>query len=141
MTTPQIPGRLRASDTEREHAASIVQRASTEGRLTVSELDDRLAAIYATRYTDELAQLTADLPVPRTVPDRRAPARHPALRVHAAVVLAVSVLLLLRWIFSDASFFWPIAPMFWLTMSLLVHARVRMGRAGRRAHRATPLSG
>ena len=33
---------LRASDTDREHAAELLRRAAGEGRLTVDELDDRL---------------------------------------------------------------------------------------------------
>lgn len=140
MSTEQVPSRLRASDTEREHVASIVARAGTEGRLTMAELDERLGAVYATRYTDELTALTADLPAPAAHRPVRKTA-HPALRVHAAIVVAVSVLLVLRWVASDVPYFWPIAPMFWLTVSLIMHARVRMGRARRRARTPLPFTG
>lgn len=126
---PQIPNRLRAADTDRQRVADAVQAAGAEGRLTMEEIEDRLGAVYAARYTDELGALTADLPrepVPRG--RRRVP---PALRVHAAVVLVLAVLLTTRWAVSGAPFFWPVAPIFWLAMSLAVHARIRRAR-GRR---------
>ncbi|HEY1488877.1 MAG TPA: DUF1707 domain-containing protein [Micromonosporaceae bacterium] len=54
--------RVRTSDAERERVAETLRTAVTEGRLTLSEGDERLAALYATKYRDELGALVADLP-------------------------------------------------------------------------------
>ncbi|SDG86338.1 DUF1707 SHOCT-like domain-containing protein [Klenkia brasiliensis] len=64
---------LRAADTDRTAVAEVLGRALSEGRLTVTEYDERLAAAYAARTLAELAPLTADLPAP-------APARRPEQR-------------------------------------------------------------
>ncbi|WP_409489710.1 DUF1707 domain-containing protein [Amycolatopsis sp. cmx-11-12] len=127
MDTNGIPSRLRAADTDRERVASLIQAAGGEGRLTLEEVEDRLSTVYSTRYTDELATLTSDLPKP--APKRRPVAfGHPAVRIHLAVAVVLSVLLIVRWTVSDVPFFWPAMPMFWLAMSVLVHARVRGAR-------------
>jgi hypothetical protein len=56
------PNRLRTSDKEREQVAEILRAAMTEGRLTLEEGEERLAAVYAAKFRDELGPLTADLP-------------------------------------------------------------------------------
>ncbi|KFU83116.1 protein of unknown function [Amycolatopsis lurida] len=127
MDTNGIPSRLRAADTDRERVVSLIQAAGGEGRLTLEEVEERLGTVYSTKYTDELAALTADLPKP--VPKRRLVAfGHPAVRIHLAVAVVLSVLLIVRWTASGTPFFWPAMPMFWLAMSVLVHARVRGAR-------------
>jgi hypothetical protein len=123
---------IRASDAERERIAKIVQNAGAEGRLTLTETEERLTEVYATKYVGELSALTADLP--RRTERRPVSGIHPALRVHVLVAAVLSVLLVLRWSVSDAAFFWPVAPMFWLAVSVAVHARIRgFGRLGNRA--------
>ena len=59
---PPDPRGLRISDADREHAAARLQKAFTEGRITASELDERLAVVYAARYEAELRPPLADLP-------------------------------------------------------------------------------
>lgn len=59
---PSATGDVRASDAEREQVARILRAAAGEGLLTLGEADDRLAALYASRWRSELAPLTADLP-------------------------------------------------------------------------------
>jgi hypothetical protein len=54
--------RVRTSDAERERVAETLRNAVTEGRLTLEEGDERLAALYATKYRDELGGLVSDLP-------------------------------------------------------------------------------
>jgi uncharacterized protein DUF1707 len=130
--------RIRAADADRERVATAVQTAGSEGRLTLDEVEERLTHVYAARFTDELTALTADLPRPApSAPGfpltRSALRRHPALRVHLAVVVAVSVLVLVRWVVLGTGFFWPAFPMFWLVVSLFVHARVRSFREQPRA--------
>ncbi|HEY3711639.1 MAG TPA: DUF1707 domain-containing protein [Amycolatopsis sp.] len=137
----KIPARLRASDDDRERVAATIQAAGAEGRLTLEEVEDRLSTVYATRFTDELGELTTDLPRPQ--PERRPFAREalrsPALRVHLGIVVALAVLLIVRWAVSGAEFFWPAMPMFWLFVSVLVHARVRTLRGAVRRERGAPV--
>jgi hypothetical protein len=57
------PHELRASNTDRERVASILHDAMAEGRLTVSELEERLDKVYAAKTFGELEPLTRDLPV------------------------------------------------------------------------------
>jgi hypothetical protein len=54
---------LRASDADREQTAELLRRAAGEGRLTVDELDDRLAEAFAARTRAELEQLVVDIVV------------------------------------------------------------------------------
>jgi len=59
---PFEPGKLRASDSDRERVAKALHTAMSEGRLTVSELQDRLDAVYASKTLAELDPVTRDLP-------------------------------------------------------------------------------
>jgi uncharacterized protein DUF1707 len=54
--------KIRASDAEREAVVSVVREAMSEGRLTLDEGEERIAAVYAATYRDELPAFTADLP-------------------------------------------------------------------------------
>lgn len=54
--------RRRVSDLEREEVADLLRDAAGEGRLTYSELEDRLETLYASKTYGELVELTADLP-------------------------------------------------------------------------------
>jgi hypothetical protein len=57
---PAVPA-VRASDADREHVAAGLQAAFAEGRLTMPELGERLAAAYAAGTDAELAALMRDL--------------------------------------------------------------------------------
>jgi Domain of unknown function (DUF1707)/Cell wall-active antibiotics response 4TMS YvqF len=57
----EIP-RLRASDADRDSAASVISNAMAEGRLTAEEHSDRLDAVYAARTQADLVPLLDDLP-------------------------------------------------------------------------------
>jgi Domain of unknown function (DUF1707)/Domain of unknown function (DUF4190) len=62
---------LRASDADREETAKRLHFAATEGRLDADELDERLSAVYASKFCHELAPLVADVtppPVPAPTP-------------------------------------------------------------------------
>lgn len=54
---------IRASDKEREGVVDVLRDAYTDGRLTLEEFEDRMAAAYASKTWDDLRELTADLPV------------------------------------------------------------------------------
>jgi hypothetical protein len=58
------PPAIRASDAERERASALLRDAAAEGRLTFEELADRVEAAAHAKTREELARLTADLPVP-----------------------------------------------------------------------------
>jgi hypothetical protein len=57
---PVVPA-VRASDADRERVAAALQAAFAEGRLTMTELDERLAAAYAATTDTELATVMHDL--------------------------------------------------------------------------------
>jgi hypothetical protein len=54
--------RLRASDADRDRAASLINTAMAEGRLTADEHSERLDAIYSAKTHAELVPLLDDLP-------------------------------------------------------------------------------
>lgn len=58
---PDRPG-IRISDADREQAAARLHQALSEGRITVVELEERVAAVYAAIYASDLRQPLADLP-------------------------------------------------------------------------------
>jgi hypothetical protein len=60
--TTSAPDGVRCSDAERERAADALHRAVGEGRLSLAEVEERTAAIYAARYRHELDLVVADLP-------------------------------------------------------------------------------
>lgn len=61
---PADPGRMRASDADRERVARALQVAVGEGRLTLHELQERLDVVYRSTTVGELEPLTHDLPEP-----------------------------------------------------------------------------
>lgn len=64
MTGERREADIRASDAEREQVVEQLRQASTEARLTLSELVDRSDAAYSARTRGELEKLTVDLPNP-----------------------------------------------------------------------------
>lgn len=54
--------RLRASDADRDSAASVINNAMAEGRLTAEEHSDRLDALYAAKTHADIVPLLDDLP-------------------------------------------------------------------------------
>lgn len=59
--------RLLAADADRQAVADRLRKAADEGRLTLSEYDERLRDAYAARTYGELDQVVVDLPGPRPV--------------------------------------------------------------------------
>jgi hypothetical protein len=119
--------RMRTSDKEREQIAEILRAAMSEGRLTLEEGEDRLAATYAAKYRDELGPLTADLPdggrrALADTPEVRLATRR-GLRRHTSFVIAIAAVLTGLWAISGAHFFWPAIPLIFLVMGLVRHAR------------------
>ncbi|KUI20259.1 hypothetical protein AU193_17115 [Mycobacterium sp. GA-1285] len=55
-------GSMRAADTDRIQVAQLLTDAAAQGRLQLSEYEDRLTKAYAAQTYDELDRLSADLP-------------------------------------------------------------------------------
>ena len=69
------PRDLRCSDVDRDRVAEALQQAAGDGRLTLSELEERLDAAFRARTYGQLEPITADLPQgPYPVPGLSAPA-------------------------------------------------------------------
>jgi hypothetical protein len=60
---------IRASDADRERAASVLRRSGANGQLTVDELDQRVEAAYGAKTRGELERLVQDLGDPHERPD------------------------------------------------------------------------
>ncbi|MBS2549891.1 DUF1707 domain-containing protein [Catenulispora sp. NL8] len=59
---PVAAGQVRASDAERDEVAAVLSEALAQGRLTSTELAERIDAAYSATTRAELVPLTADLP-------------------------------------------------------------------------------
>ncbi|MEV6300741.1 DUF1707 domain-containing protein [Actinoplanes sp. NPDC051861] len=119
--------RIRTSDAEREQVAEILRAAMSEGRLDLTEGEERLASAYASKYRDELKPLTQDLPdggrrALAHTPQARAATRR-SLQRHASFILVIAGLLTGLWMLSNATFFWPAIPLTFLVIGLIKHAR------------------
>jgi hypothetical protein len=75
------PASLRASDKDRESAAEVLREAAGEGRLSMTELDERLDAVYEAKTYADLEPIIRDLPHPAITP-------HPAIAPDTAAVQA-----------------------------------------------------
>lgn len=77
MSTPATPrnGSKRAADTDRIQAAQLLTEAAAQGRLPMTEYEDRLTKAYAAQTYEELALLSADLPGAMTTPRSTGPCR------------------------------------------------------------------
>jgi hypothetical protein len=117
----------RASDAERDSVVSDLRAHSAEGRLSVEELDQRIAAALAATTRAELAKLLDDLPRrPRPVTDRR------DFQEHLRAYLMVMVLLVAIWALTGAGYFWPVWPMLGWGIGVASHASAVRGRPRRR---------
>ncbi|MEU4739923.1 DUF1707 domain-containing protein [Actinosynnema sp. NPDC023658] len=85
----------RAADNDRAAVAEELSRAHTEGRLTLSEFDERTRAVYQARTYAELSALTADLPRDAPAPVERRP--NVLARVVTGAWFAASAINFLVW--------------------------------------------
>lgn len=104
---------LRASDAERERAASEIREHYAQGRLSSDELSERLDQAYAARTTGELTSLRADLPAlpadARSELARRRSELGRQLVQQTGAALVPFAVCVAIWVASGASgSFWPI---------------------------------
>jgi uncharacterized protein DUF1707/uncharacterized protein DUF4190 len=91
---------VRASDADRDAAVEQLCTAALDGRLDSNELEERLGAAYAARWTSELTTLTEDI----TPPPEPLVFIRPGGRVNVlAIVSLVSSLLWMGWLGSIAA--------------------------------------
>ncbi|MEU4313637.1 DUF1707 domain-containing protein [Nocardia sp. NPDC024068] len=110
----EISTGTRASDAERDRIVGELGRHLGEGRLDLTEYDQRVAQVYRTTTREDLQQVLADLPAPSTPAPRRRRRRFPIWqRIEASAWLSVSVLVLVIWAAVSLgvgafTYFWPI---------------------------------
>jgi hypothetical protein len=145
--------RMRVSDADREAVTTRLHDSFAEGRLTDTELDERISAALKAKTFGELRSLTADLPGPAPVPPRTAAqhgpgpqwgGRHwagppwggPPWRRRRPPVLPILLILLLVLVASGGGWvlfaFFRLILLFWLVSIL---ARIVFGLIYRRGHR------
>jgi hypothetical protein len=98
---PIQPDRMRVSDMDRKLVEQGLRLAHEDGSLDLSELDDRLVALWQARTRGELATLVADLPAPMPPPPPppvQSDAAHQAMRVLTAIWLSLSAVNLIIWL-------------------------------------------
>src|SRR5436190_15839615 len=127
---------VRASDAEREHAATALRDHAAAGRLTVEELGQRLQTAFAARTRKDLHELFRDLPgQPRLAARSRedgAKARGHKAHVRAYLVFCVAMVVL--WAVTGLGYFWPIWPIMGWGIGVASHTaafRSRRSRAAR----------
>jgi peptidoglycan/LPS O-acetylase OafA/YrhL len=124
---------VRASDADREQVAAILRGAAGQGLLTLAEVDERLARVYAAAYVGDLAPLTADLPESgrRFAPvDLRVRFRARAVaRAHLAGYVGLVLLMVAIWVATGADYyFWPVWPAVGMLPAVVSHlAAARWG--------------
>lgn len=103
---------VRASDAERERTVASLRRAYAAGRLTLDELERRIARAYDATWRTELRALTRDLPFEMPL-DRRRAARgldrfqRAIFRFHAWCYVSFNTVLVSIWAWGGGHAFWP----------------------------------
>ena len=136
---------LRPSDAEREQVVRDLTKHCGDGRLTLDELEQRIAEVYAATSRTELQHAQRELPrtpvhIPSSPPVRVKPSAAPvrsltdqdrrngeiALRIHLTVYLSVMALLTAIWLLTSGvtGYFWPIWTAMPWGMAVAIHAGV-----------------
>ena len=78
MSTPGSRAQMRVVDTDRIQVAHLLSDAAAQGRLPMSEYEDRLNRAYSAQTYAELSKLSSDLPYITTAPWEAGGECHPA---------------------------------------------------------------
>jgi hypothetical protein len=100
---------VRASDEDRERAASSLREHFAAGRLEEAELERRVDRAYAAHSRRELAELLSDLPTDRLgrTATRFYRAQLTALKYHALTYMTINGSLVGIWELTGHGRFWP----------------------------------
>jgi hypothetical protein len=128
---------IRASDEERDRAVQALRDHYTAGRISSSELEERVELAYRATTRGDLDGLLVDLPSGRgrRAAERMAKANREAFRAHATSYAGVNAGLVGVWGATGGGEFWPGWPMAWWGMFLGWHwltARSVARKLGRR---------
>ena len=147
---------MQASDADRDRVVRDLTRHCGDGRLTLDELEERIAEAYAAVTVADLDHALRDLPKQAPLPPmaskpviapvatRPTPApREPhgisvsakrgaelALRVHLTVYLSVIGFLVAIWFLTGAGTFWPVWPAMAWGLAIVIHAGVTKAVVG-----------
>ncbi len=137
---------MRIGDADRTAVADQLAGHFAQGRLTVEELDERLAATWQARTQADLAAPLRDLPAtarPEPAPrGRRTPSRaaRVGLAVHAIAYVTVIAGLWVLWALTGAGHPWPLWPMLGWGLHVVGH-RAQVHLCARRAPAAGGATG
>ncbi|WP_309227044.1 MULTISPECIES: DUF1707 domain-containing protein [unclassified Mycolicibacterium] len=115
VMTDSPDAHIRPSDADREGISGRLSRAVADGRLTLTEFDDRLQQLYRAETRGELVDIVSDLP---RSDDRSKMNRQRKQAIPAWVVImwmpwvAVNTLCLGIWLATGGGYFWP----FWVAV-------------------------
>jgi len=135
LSFPRTQATLRAGDDDRRRVTDWLQAHYVAGRLTQTELEQRVEQALAARTFGELEALTADLPqlqTPLTWPvqdearrerrGRRQRAARKGFEAHASSYVLVMAALVVIWLLtSPGHYFWPVWPMLGWGIGLASH--------------------
>ncbi|MBV8432051.1 MAG: DUF1707 domain-containing protein [Solirubrobacterales bacterium] len=106
---------MRASDAERERAAERLRGSHAEGRLDLTEFQERLERCYAAKTHGQLAELVSDLPRAEQQVERRSRGRLAPWSGHLPVIpILIALVLVAAAAGHHLVFLWiPIVFLFW----------------------------
>jgi hypothetical protein len=123
---------VRVGDRERETVIARLGQAFTQGYLSIPEYETRLDRAFEAQTAGALGEVLGDLPVGRIARDdpqrhaARAAAARRGLRIHLAVYLAASLLMIGIWLAVGVSvgawYFWPVWPIMGMGIGVVSHA-------------------
>lgn len=124
-------GRTRIGDEDRRSADGVLAQAMSQGYLTLDEWQARSSQVLASATADELAAVTADLPVSRLHRDdpvrrtQRVAAARRDIRTRTVGWLGLAALMILIWLAvaipTGAWYPWPIWPILGTGIGLVSH--------------------
>lgn len=122
-------GSVRASDADRERTAAAVRRHYAAGRLDTDELEQRVSAVYASRWRTELRSVLCDMPFEPPQVDRTRVAggvdrlQRGLLRLHAICWAVFNTMLLAIWAWGGGHGIWPVVAVLPTGALLAWHAK------------------
>jgi hypothetical protein len=105
---------VRISDAERDEVVTVLRDATSAGRLTLEEFEERLGEVFAARTAGDLQHALRELPVqperpPAPVPEEAALRRrwHRRLRGEVVTFVLPNAVCNAIWLAGDAERWWP----------------------------------
>lgn len=123
------PGQ-RVSDTERQAVVEQLRLNTADGRLEITEFEERVTFALAARTGGQLAAVLHDLP--HIDPPGQAQARRQrAVRAILTPYVVINTFLILVWAVSGFGYFWPVWPILTWGLGVVIALAALAGRRGR----------